>query len=81
MTDLTMYYPITVVHDRYDGIYSGGKWIAWNLEPYEIREESQADDTVCMFFWHNCKEPYGRGDTPEEAIEDLITQLDTLLKK
>lgn len=29
-------YPLTIIKDRYSGVYSGGKWLAFNLDPEEI---------------------------------------------
>ena len=71
-------YPLTIVRDRYTGAYSGGKFIAWPAEPYQIAEDPQADDTTCMLFWiwvEENKIPYGRGETPEEAVRDLQQRL------
>lgn len=62
-------YPLVVVLDRYNGTYSGGKWTAWNLNyvPWKI----DADDTECADFFSKNTIVYGRGETPQEAIDDL----------
>ena len=66
-----MIYPLTIILDRYNGTYSSGKYIAWNLEPNEIPKESQGSDTTSAFFWKYNKIPCGKGNTPEEAIKNL----------
>lgn len=67
-------YPLVVVLDRYNGTYSGGKWTAWNLSyvPWKI----DADDTECADFFAKNMIVYGRGETPQEAIDDLKIVLD-----
>lgn len=71
-------YPLTIVRDRYTGAYSGGEFIAWPMEYFQIPEDPQADDTACMLFWiwaEGNSIPYGRGKTPEEALRDLQERL------
>lgn len=67
-------YPLTLIKDRYNGAYSGGKWTAWNREPW-FASDAVIDDKKVAFFWKLADEgefgPIGRGDTPDEAIEDL----------
>jgi hypothetical protein len=67
-------YPLVVVLDRYNGTYSGGKWTAWNLNyvPWKI----DADDNECADFFSKNTIVYGRGETPQEAIDDLKMILD-----
>lgn len=71
-------YPLTVVADRYSGTYSGGKWTAWNLYPWEVPDGTFGDDCGCFDFWQSDCEEYciGIGNTPEEAICDLKTKMD-----
>lgn len=40
-------YPLTVVADRYSGAYSGGKWTAWNLYPWDVPGGIFGDDCGC----------------------------------
>ena len=73
-------YPVTIVEDRYNGTYSGGRYTAWNLSPWEIPDDAFGDDTSCMFFWED-NEKYneftvGLGDTPNEAERDLIRKME-----
>lgn len=72
-----MIYPIIIVKDRYQGCYSGGKWVAWNLE--STPKCSQGNDIDCRFFWNRYKgdpkkypRPVGRGNSPQEAYQDLL---------
>ena len=66
-------YPLTIIRDRYRGVYSGGQYTAWNLAHYEIPEDIGDDDTTCRDFWNlRSKEyPVGVGDTIREAVEAL----------
>lgn len=67
-------YPLTIVRDRYGGTYSGGEWLAFNKDPYEISDEPFADDVTCMMFWDE-KRMIGVGETREFAITDLKRKL------
>jgi hypothetical protein len=64
-------YPLTICLDRYTGVYSGGKYTAWNLHSHEVPEDIHGDDTACMNFFDETEIIYGRGDTPNDAINDL----------
>jgi len=64
-------YPLTIIADRYNGTYSGGKYTAWNLAHYDIPEDIDNDDENCAWFWADNKIPVGKGNTPQEAIKDL----------
>jgi len=67
-------YPLVVVLDRYNGTYSGGKWTAWNLS--YVPSKIDADDVECADFFSENTIVYGRGETPQEAIDDLKMILD-----
>ena len=73
-------YPLTVICDRYSGVYSGGKYLAFNNSFDEIPFEICSGDANCMIFWaEENKYPVytiGKGDTPLEALEDLIKKLE-----
>lgn len=82
-------YPLTVIRDRYNGVYSGGKITAWNQDFYKIPEQIDGDDPSCMNFWDEFKqgEPVGLcgarvfvgfGNTIEEAINDLTVKMNIL---
>lgn len=65
-------YPLTLIKDRYNGAYSGGKWTAWPLHAWDVPYEPESTDGQAMHFWSvDDYVPIGRGDTPDEAIEDL----------
>jgi hypothetical protein len=74
-------WPIVVLEDRYNGTYSGGKWVA-----FELRDESpellvkmydgtNASDGPCRVFWDQMREEGGKwwavGATPDEAVATL----------
>ena len=62
-------YPLVIIKDRYNGTYSGGKWTAWNLS--YVPSKIDSDDIECADFFSKNTIVYGRGETPQEAIDDL----------
>lgn len=71
-------YPLTIVLDRYHGVYSGGRFTAWKVYHDNIPGDIDADDVTCAEFWeYRAWEygPVGKGDTPTQAIQDLNRQL------
>jgi len=73
--ELDKVYPVTIVMDRYSGIYSGAGWTAWNLHADEMYQGPSESDTECMEFWKTYKGPVGKGRTPTEALMNLGGQL------
>jgi len=76
MSDLSVenitLYPLVVINDRYNGVYSGAQWTAWEDYPDAIPEAVFGDDDSCFDFWLGAnKDNIGFGDTPEQAIQDL----------
>ena len=71
-------YPLTIINDRYTGTYSGGIFTAWNMYYYEIPTEPAEGDVICIRFWETTKIPVGRGETPQEAVDDLTRRLEAL---
>ncbi len=71
-------YPLTVVVDRYNGAYSGGKWTAWNMYPECVPYGPFGDDLSCdEFWWDEHPFPIGVGNTPDEAIRDLQEKMES----
>lgn len=68
-------YPLTITSDRYSGVYSGGKYIAWNLDADEVPGDIYSDDCGCDEFWTTNTIICGKGNTVEEAIGDLYIKL------
>jgi hypothetical protein len=68
-------YPITIISDRYTGVYSGGRFTAWNLYEDKVPAEISLDDVTCNNFWVENKIVCGIGYTPNEALEDLYNKL------
>ncbi len=69
--------PLTIISDRYGGCYSDASFLAFNLEPWDVpKGVSWGGDVDCAEFWEDESYQYiiGKGDTPEEAINDLIRQ-------
>jgi hypothetical protein len=72
-------YPITIISDRYSGTYSGGEWTAWALDPDNLPDGIFDSDVECACAWTDLKEErkrgelaFGVGNTPEEALRDLV---------
>ena len=68
-------YPCTIINDRYNGSYSCAKWTAWELEINEIPYQIDLCDVTCQNFWEDYEGVVGKGNTPDEAYNDLLEQL------
>ncbi len=68
-------YPLTIVADRYTGVYSGGAYLAFNLDADEVPEEIYYDDCGCHYFWTHNEIVCGKGRTVSEALADLYVKL------
>lgn len=68
-------YPITIVLDRYFGVYSGGIYTAWNLHPENVPKEIDGSDSECMDYWNTNKALCGKGNTPNAAIDSLLAKI------
>lgn len=67
-------YPVTIIADRYTGSYSGAKWLAFQLDEGDIPADISGGDPDCESFWRSHSDlllPVGKGETPNEALEDL----------
>lgn len=71
-------YPIHIILDRYMGVYSHGKWIAWAGEYKDIPPGVFEDDVACSKEWTKLhqkrdegKVSFGIGDSPNKALDDL----------
>jgi hypothetical protein len=72
-------YPVTIISDRYTGVYSGGDWTAWACDADDIPEGIFDSDVECANAWSKLKRDrkkgkiiFGVGNTPNEAMRDLI---------
>ena len=71
-------YPVTIIQDRYSGVYSGGEWTAFNLHKEQVPDAIDGDDVECREFWtlaSNFHLSIGIGKTPNEAFDDLKEKL------
>ena len=71
-------WPLTVVPDRYNGIYIGGKWLALHAYPNDFPPNLYGEDLEYNRFISNKRNlrHIGIGDTPQAAIYDLKYKLD-----
>ena len=65
--------PLTIIQNRY-----GGGFLAFNLESWEVPKEINDDGLDFWSFWHHDAPKYiiGKGDTPQEALDNLKAKLD-----
>ena len=69
-------YPLTIVSDRYGGTYSGGAYTAWPMDYTDVPLEPGLDDDTCAGYWaEHADDTIGRGNTPNEALEDLYNRI------
>lgn len=68
-------YPLTIVSDRYSGVYSGGAYTAWNMDADEIPADINGGDIECDKFWEENRLVCGKGSTVSEAVLDLYLKL------
>jgi len=64
-------YPVTITMDRYNGVYSGAQWLAWNDCPDAVPEGPEGDDVECAEFWRDFDGVVGFGSTPDMALANL----------
>lgn len=67
-------YPCTIIRDRYNGVYSGGAFVAFPLPFDKVPPEIDGGDVDCASFWVHYEKPYGVGDTPDKAYWDLVNK-------
>ena len=65
-------YPLTIIQDRYNGTYSGGRYLAFNLDFDDVPLEVIGDDVETANFFYKTKIKYGKGATIMDAVNDLI---------
>ena len=67
-------YPLTIIADRYSGVYSGGEYTAWPCGEADIPDGVSMDDVTCAHEWGVIKterQHVGVGCTPSVALVDL----------
>ena len=74
--------PTTIILDAYGGCYSGGRWVAFPLEHYDVPKDITGGDGDCFAFWELYRQQdklYGTGDTPGEALDSLTKRVQRVL--
>ena len=66
--------PLTIIKNRYG---EGGEFLAFNLESWDVPKEINDDGLDFISFWHHDAQKYiiGKGDTPQEAMDNLKAKL------
>jgi hypothetical protein len=76
MVNINEIYPLTIIRDRYNGIYSGGSYLAFNLNYDEIPIEISGSDIPCLEWWKENKYILvGKGYDITSAIFDLVVKM------
>lgn len=70
--DVTDLWPVTIVRSRYGGVYEGGDWVAHNLLPDEVPQESMGEDVECQEWFVQNRRDVGVGNTPQDAYNNLL---------
>lgn len=73
-------HPVTIVSDRYHGTYSGGKYLAFNLNADQLPDEIDDGDIDCMKYWvwvKHTNQKVGVGSTPIDAYHDLLKKINS----
>lgn len=72
-------WPVTITPDRYSGVYAGGAWLAFPLDPSAVPEGPFSGDVLAVAWWDDAGDvPVGRGDSPGEAYDDLVRRLEAI---
>jgi hypothetical protein len=66
---------VTIISDRYGGTYSKGKFTAWLCAPEEIPDMVSEGDSECGNFWREFDGTVGKGNTPNDAFDNLIEKV------
>ena len=66
--------PLTIISNRYG---EGGEFLAFNLESWDVPRDINKDGLDFWSFWHHDAKKYiiGKGDTPQEALDNLKAKL------
>jgi hypothetical protein len=65
-------YPVAIRESRYGGVYEGGAWFAIANCDYIPEDAIGSDDEACDFWSSDEAKMIGRGDTPNDAVIDLL---------
>ena len=68
-------YPVTIVANRYGGIYEGGLFGAFPVDAIAIPFASYGIDIDCLEWWSAYGDLVGIGNTPDSALQDLHSKL------
>ena len=68
-------YPCSVVPARYGGVYEGGAWLAFPKYADRLPDDYDGSDVPCACFWDDYNDFVGKGDTPQEAYDNLLEKL------
>lgn len=76
-------YPVTIIHDRYGGSYSGALYTAWPFDFWKLPKNTiDGSDIPCMDFWSDADSSLiGKGRSPQTAMNDLRRKIKARLGK
>ena len=71
----TNLYPVTIVTDKFEGEYSGARYLAFALEPQHIPKHINGSPQEAAQFWQQLEMRrhlhIGKGLMPDLALQDL----------
>lgn len=74
MHNYSDFYPCLIFMTRYQGTYEGGRWASIAFTK-TIPELAVGSDSEASMWWGSYESRHvGRGETPEEAYEDMVTR-------
>jgi hypothetical protein len=65
---------VTIVSAAYQGVYEGGKWLAFPLDARNLPRGWDGSDIETFEFFRHYEKPVGKGSTPDVALADLVEQ-------
>ena len=83
VTSIEDIYPLTVMKDRYSGVYSEGKYLAFNDYFHHLPKNIAGSDGDCLTFWSDFEQGKslnyfnylvfcGKGNSPTKALNNLL---------
>ena len=83
VTSIEDIYPLTIMRDRYGGVYSEGQFLAFNDYFHHLPKDIAGSDGDCLTFWlafeqgkslNYFNQPIfcGKGSSPTKALNNLL---------
>jgi hypothetical protein len=75
--------PVTILSSKYQGVYEGGRFVAFPCRPSEVPAGHDEGDAAAGHFYGEefLDAPIGRGETPDAAYADLVRRMTVILDR